>query len=228
MANQIPPWNGLSQSLRFLPKDRRLGERDWVLAWISSANDWISSEAFGGTRLIMARLKLTLSCLACSAAPTRKFEVELGFPGGFPLNEISGCEQAISCRTSHKLRFRVWRQYIKKDRLIPKSAKSNKFKAGYRRASFLWQVFLWQVLFVKCTCVYATNFIWQVFIWQVLITGVNVSTSLLWQFIYSSQLANHIKCSDYFDKFSLLTHKDEQNWFVLWQFFLWQVHLFKS
>jgi hypothetical protein len=43
-----------------------------------------------------------------------------------------------------------------------------------------------------------------------LFTGVNVSTSLLWQFI-SSQLANRIKCSDYFDKFSLLTHTDEQN-----------------
>ena len=29
-------------------------------------------------------------------------------------------------------------------------------------------------------------------------------------------LANHIKCSDYFDKFSLLTHTDEQNlYFVL-------------
>jgi hypothetical protein len=55
-------------------------------------------------------------------------------------------------------------------------------KAGYRRASFLWEVFMWQVLFAKCTCVYATNFIWQVFIWQVLFTGVNVSTSLLWQF----------------------------------------------
>jgi hypothetical protein len=27
-ANQNPPWNGLSQSLRFLPEDRRLGERD--------------------------------------------------------------------------------------------------------------------------------------------------------------------------------------------------------
>jgi hypothetical protein len=40
---------------------------------------------------------------------------------------------------------------------------------GYRRASFLWQVFMWQVLFAKCTCVCATNFIWQVFIWQVLL-----------------------------------------------------------
>jgi hypothetical protein len=28
-ANQILPWNGLSQSLTFLPEDRRLGERDW-------------------------------------------------------------------------------------------------------------------------------------------------------------------------------------------------------
>jgi hypothetical protein len=41
-------------------------------------------------------------------------------------------------------------------------------------------------------------------------TGVNLSTSLLWQFI-SSQLANHIKYSDYFDKFSLLSYTDEQN-----------------
>jgi hypothetical protein len=31
-ANQIPPWNGLSQSLAFLPEDLRLGERDWDLA----------------------------------------------------------------------------------------------------------------------------------------------------------------------------------------------------
>jgi hypothetical protein len=29
-ANQIPPWNGLSQSLTFLPEDRRLRERDCV------------------------------------------------------------------------------------------------------------------------------------------------------------------------------------------------------
>ena len=28
---------------------------------------------------------------------------------------------------------------------------------------------------------------------------------------YNSPLANHIKCSDYFDKFSLSTHTDEQN-----------------
>jgi hypothetical protein len=28
---------------------------------------------------------------------------------------------------------------------------------------------------------------------------------------YNSPLAKHIKCSDYFDKFSLLTHTDEQN-----------------
>jgi hypothetical protein len=76
--------------------------------------------------------------------------------------------------------------------------------------SFYVTSFICQVLFSKCTCVYATNFIWQVFIWQVLFTGVNVSTSLLWQFI-SSQLANHIKCSDYFDKFSLLTNTDEQH-----------------
>ena len=37
-------------------------------------------------------------------------------------------------------------------------------------------------------------------------TGVNVSTSLL-----DNPLANRIKCLDYFDKFSLLTHTDEQN-----------------
>jgi hypothetical protein len=40
-------------------------------------------------------------------------------------------------------------------------------------------------------------------------------------------LANRIKCSDYFDKFSLLTHayRSRRIKFVLWQFFLWQVHL---
>jgi hypothetical protein len=32
-----------------------------------------------------------------------------------------------------------------------------------------------------------------------------------WQKNYNSPLANHIKCSDYFDKFSLLTHTDKQN-----------------
>jgi hypothetical protein len=32
-----------------------------------------------------------------------------------------------------------------------------------------------------------------------------------WQKNYNSPLANYIKCSDYFDKFSLLTHTDEQN-----------------
>jgi hypothetical protein len=87
-----------------------------------------------------------------------------------------------------------------------------KIKAGYRRASFLWQDFMWQVIFAKCTCVFATNFIWQVFIRQVLITGVNVPTSLLWQFI-SSQLVNHIKCSDYTLTSFLCwpMHTDEQN-----------------
>jgi hypothetical protein len=40
---------------------------------------------------------------------------------------------------------------------------------------------------------------------------------------YNSPLANHIKCSDYFDKFSLLTHTDEQNLYFD-QFFLWKVH----
>jgi hypothetical protein len=59
--------------------------------------------------------------------------------------------------------------------------------------------------------VYMQQILYDKFPWQVLFyAGVNVSTSLLWQFI-SSQLANHIKCSDYFDKFSLLTHTDEQN-----------------
>ena len=38
-------------------------------------------------------------------------------------------------------------------------------------------------------------------------TGVNVSTSLH----FDNPLANRIKCSDYFDKFSLLTHTDEEN-----------------
>jgi hypothetical protein len=35
-----------------------------------------------------------------------------------------------------------------------------------------------------------------------------------WQKIYNSPLANYIKCSDYFDKFSLLTHTDEQNLYL--------------
>jgi hypothetical protein len=83
-------------------------------------------------------------------------------------------------------------------------------KAGYRRASFLWQVFMWQILFAKCTCENATNFIWQVFIWQVLFTkGVNVSTSLLWQFI-SIAITSNAQITLTL-KFSLLTHTDEQN-----------------
>ncbi len=40
-------------------------------------------------------------------------------------------------------------------------------------------------------------------------TGVNVSASLLWQVYFDNPLANRIKCSDYFVKFSLLTHTDE-------------------
>jgi hypothetical protein len=63
---------------------------------------------------------------------------------------------------------------------------------------------------------YATHFIWQVFIWQVLFTDAcervrKRCLSLLWQKNYNSPLANHIKWSDYFDKFSLLTHTDKQN-----------------
>ena len=42
-------------------------------------------------------------------------------------------------------------------------------------------------------------------------TGVNMSTSLLWQVYFDNPLADRIKCSDYFDKFSLLTHTNEQN-----------------
>jgi hypothetical protein len=83
--------------------------------------------------------------------------------------------------------------------------------SGCQSRIVTWDISLFQAPTTVCfTCVYATNFKWQVFIWQVLFTGVNVSTSLLWQFI-SSQLANHIKYSDYFDKFSLLTHTDEKN-----------------
>jgi hypothetical protein len=40
-----------------------------------------------------------------------------------------------------------------------------------------------------------------------LVRGVNVTVNKFTLIIYySSQLANHIKSSDYFDKFSLLTH----------------------
>ena len=35
-------------------------------------------------------------------------------------------------------------------------------KAGYRRASFLWQVFMWQVLFARLCAQ-----LWQFFLWQV-------------------------------------------------------------
>jgi hypothetical protein len=68
-----------------------------------------------------------------------------------------------------------------------------------------------QVLFASAR-VYMQQILYDKFsyVWQVLFTGANVSTSSLWHFI-SSQLANRIKCSDYFDKFSLLTHTDEQN-----------------
>jgi hypothetical protein len=46
-----------------------------------------------------------------------------------------------------------------------------------------------------------------------------------WQKNYSSPLANHIKCSDYFDKFSLLTHTDEQNlyWRVMCVKIKWNI-----
>jgi hypothetical protein len=45
-----------------------------------------------------------------------------------------------------------------------------------------------------------------------------------WQKNYNSPLANYIKCSDYFDKFSLLTHTDEQNLYFD-NFFYDKVHL---
>jgi hypothetical protein len=87
-----------------------------------------------------------------------------------------------------------------------------------------------------------TNFIWQVFIWQVLFTGVNVSTSLLWQFI-SSQQCNSTADNASARKDAILnfyfwpiTSNAQTIWQVffvdpyrrtkfvlcLWQFFLWQ------
>ena len=42
-------------------------------------------------------------------------------------------------------------------------------------------------------------------------------TLLVWtcqQVYFDNPLANRIKCSDYFDKFSLLIHTDEQNLYV--------------
>jgi hypothetical protein len=41
--------------------------------------------------------------------------------------------------------------------------------------------------------------------------GVNVSGKCVYRRHERIMMANHIKFSDYFDKFSLLTHTDEQN-----------------
>ena len=102
------------------------------------------------------------------------------------------------------------------------SCPRNSAKAGYRRASFLWQVFIWQVLFAKCTCLYATYFIWQVFIWQVLLywcERVNKFTlTIRWQ---SHQMLRLLWQVFFVDPYRRAK-------FVLWQVFLWQVHLFKS
>jgi hypothetical protein len=80
----------------------------------------------------------------------------------------------------------------------------------------------------KCTCVYATNFIWQLFF-----TGVNMSTSLLWQFGQQcNSTADNASAGQYQQMVRLLwqvffVDPYRRTKFVLWQFFLWQVHLFK-
>jgi hypothetical protein len=88
----------------------------------------------------------------------------------------------------------------------------------FSMTSFHVTSFICQVHVCICNKFYMTSFDITV-----LFTGVNVSTCLLWKFISGHAamynivqrttrgLANHIKCSDYFDKFSLLTHTDEQH-----------------
>jgi hypothetical protein len=90
-------------------------------------------------------------------------------------------------------------------------------------SSFLWQVFMWQVLFGKCTCVYATNLIWQVFIWQVLFTGM-VWTCQEKVFIENHDGQSHQILRLFWQVFFVDPYRRTK--FVLWQFFLWQVHLF--
>jgi hypothetical protein len=74
---------------------------------------------------------------------------------------------------------------------------------------------MWQVLFAKFyLCIrnkfYMTSFSMTSFIyWCERVRKRCLSPP--WQKNYNSPLANHIKCSGYFDKFSLLTHTDEQN-----------------
>jgi hypothetical protein len=58
-ANQIPPWNGLSQRLTFLPEDRRLGERDCILWWPKS----YSEEPALGPSLPLRTVKLLMYSL---------------------------------------------------------------------------------------------------------------------------------------------------------------------
>ena len=86
--------------------------------------------------------------------------------------------------------------------------KSCRLKAGYRRASFPWQVFIWQVLFAKCTCVYATYFIWQVFIWQFLLYWCKrVNKFTLTSFLCWPILTNKICTLTIFSMTSALVQK---------------------
>jgi hypothetical protein len=95
-------------------------------------------------------------------------------------------------------------------------------KAGFRRASFLWQVFMWQVLFPNCTCVCATNFICQVFMWQVLFTGVNVSEKGVYRrhdrkiIIVRWPITSNVQIT--WQVFFVDPYRRTK--FVLWQFFL--------
>jgi hypothetical protein len=87
-------------------------------------------------------------------------------------------------------------------------------KAGYRQASFLWQV-LCDKFYLPSARVYMQSFSMTSFHMTSFIYWCECvrkrCLSPPWQKNYNSPLANHIKCSDYFDKFSLLTHTDEQN-----------------
>jgi hypothetical protein len=73
--------------------------------------------------------------------------------------------------------------------------------------SFYVTSFICQVHVCICNKFYMTSFIY----WCERVYFDNLSASDVIVQRTTRALANHIKCSDYFDKFSLSTHTDEQN-----------------
>jgi hypothetical protein len=106
-----------------------------------------------------------------------------------------------------------WHERTKLSRLI----QTSKFSmTSFYVTSFICKVHVW---------VYVTNFIWQVFIWQVLFTGVNVSEKGDRKIII---VRLPITSNPQITLTIFLCWPIRRTKFVLWQFFLWQVHLFKS